>query len=220
VKPVPVIVLGCSGNCVDILDCMLETNRLAPQPVYEPLGFLDDNADLQGTSLHDYPILGPLKAVADFPQAFFVSAIGSAQSFRAKPRLLQSLGLPRERFVSICHPSAQVSRWAHLGLGCVILQQVTLAAGARLDDHVVVLPSSVVSHDAHIEDYCILAGGVIVSGFTHVESNCYLGAGSVIRERVRLGAGALIGMGSVVVSSVPAGQTVIGNPARCRPPTS
>lgn len=218
-KPIPVIVLGCSGNCVDILDSMLENNRLSDQPVYEPLGFLDDNQDLQATSLHGYPVLGPLRAAVNFPQAFFVSAIGSAQSFRHKPRLLQSLGLPRERFVSICHPSAQVSRWARIGLGCVVLQQVTLAAGAQLDDHVVVLPSSVVSHDAQIGDYSILAGGVIVSGFTRIESNCYLGAGSVIRERLTIGSGALIGMGSVVVRSVAAGQTVVGNPARSKPQT-
>jgi sugar O-acyltransferase (sialic acid O-acetyltransferase NeuD family) len=213
----PVVILGCSGNCVDILDSMLACNRAAGSERYRPLGYLDDDPARQGQSLYGFPVLGPLSMLAELPDPLVITAIGSSTSFASKPALLHSLKLPRERFVSVIHPSAAVSEWAQIGLGCAIFQQATLCAGSRLDDHVVILPGSVVSHDAHIGDCSILAGGVIVSGFVRVESNCYLGAGSTIRERLTIGSGSLVGMGSVVVRSVLPGAVVMGNPARQRP---
>jgi putative colanic acid biosynthesis acetyltransferase WcaB len=41
-----------------------------------------------------------------------------------------------------------------------------------------------------------------------------IGANSVILGPIRIGSDAVIGAGSVVVKDVPAGATVVGNPAR------
>lgn len=204
-----VVILGCSGNCVDILDAMLTANQQAEQEIYQPLGFLDDRPSTD--QLQGFPVLGPLKLAEQLDDAYFITAIGSSASYRNKPALLS---LPRQRYVTVIHPSASVSRWARLGAGCAILQQVTIANNAELGDHVVVLPASVISHDARVDSYSILAGGVIVSGFVHVQENCYLGAGATIRERLVIGARTLVGMGSVVVKNVPPDSKIMGNPAR------
>lgn len=210
----PVVILGSSGNSIDILDSMLEVNRQLGHEKFKPLGFLDDRAD-PGTRVHGLPVLGPLAGASSLDsQVLFSTAIGSSASYRAKPTLLSELGLPWERFATIIHPSASVSQWAELGRGCLILQQCTLSAGCRLGDHVVLLPGCRISHDTVVEDYNVLATGVILSGHVRVAPNCYLGAGSLVRERLQLGEGCLVGMGSVVVKSVGAGQRVAGNPAR------
>jgi maltose O-acetyltransferase len=41
-----------------------------------------------------------------------------------------------------------------------------------------------------------------------------IGAGAIILPGVKIGEGGIVGAGSVVMSDVPAGMTVIGNPAR------
>ncbi|MBX3166365.1 MAG: acetyltransferase [Candidatus Eremiobacteraeota bacterium] len=207
----PIVILGSGSHGIDILDSLLEANRI--QERYRPLGFLDDRP--AQASVHGFPILGGLAAVSDFdPQVQFVTAIGSPTSYRDKPALLDRLGIARERWASVIHPSSSVSQWAAIGRGCVILQQCTLSAGCRLGDQVVMLPGCRVSHDTEVSDYNTLATGVILSGFVEVERNCYLGAGSLVRERLRLGEGCLLGIGSVVVKSVAAGERVAGNPAR------
>lgn len=43
-----------------------------------------------------------------------------------------------------------------------------------------------------------------------------IGGGSVILPGVVIGENAIVGAGSVVTRNVPAGQTVVGNPARAR----
>jgi sugar O-acyltransferase (sialic acid O-acetyltransferase NeuD family) len=207
----PLVILGSGTHGIDILDCLLELNRHSHD--YQPLGFLDDKPAQQ--SVHGFPVLGGLAEVGRFgPEVQFVTAIGSVASYRSKPALLEGLGLPRERFATVIHPSASVSQWAEVGHGCVILQQCTLSAGCRLHDQVVLLPGCRVSHDTVIEDYNTLATGVILSGYVQVERNCYLGAGSLVRERLRLGEGSLVGMGSVVIGSLQPGSRVAGNPAR------
>ena len=206
----PIVILGSGAHGVDILDSLLECNRISER--YRPLGFLDDRT--QG-SVRGLPVLGRLADVTQFDsEVQFVTAIGSSTSYRAKPPLLEKLSLPPERWATVVHPSASLSQWAKLGRGCVVLQQCTLSAACELGDQVVLLPGCRISHDARVEDYNILATGVILSGHVHVGRNCYLGAGSLVRERLRLGEGCLVGMGSVVVKPVGPGEVVAGNPAR------
>jgi acetyltransferase-like isoleucine patch superfamily enzyme len=47
-----------------------------------------------------------------------------------------------------------------------------------------------------------------------IEDDVWIGIGAIILKGVRVGRGARIGAGAVVTSDVPAGATVIGNPAR------
>ena len=210
----PIVILGSGTHGIDILDCLLESNRLSER--YRVLGFLDDRPT--DSSVHGFPVLGPLRGASGFEsEVQFVTAMGSASSYRNKPALVESLGIARERWATVVHPSASVSQWAEVGHGCVVLQQCTLSAGCRLGDQVVLLPGCRVSHDTLVGDYNTLATGVILSGYVDVERNCYLGAGSLVRERLRLGEGCLVGMGSVVVKSVAAGVRVAGNPARLLP---
>ena len=60
---------------------------------------------------------------------------------------------------------------------------------------------------------------VMCNGNVIIEDHVYVGAGAMIRQGrpdqpVIVGEGAVIGMGSVVLNDVPAGTTVVGNPAR------
>jgi sugar O-acyltransferase (sialic acid O-acetyltransferase NeuD family) len=77
---------------------------------------------------------------------------------------------------------------------------------------------SYVAHDCVIGDYVTFAPGVMCNGRVRIEDHAYIGTGVVLREGspdrpVVIGAGAVVGMGAVVTKSVPAGATVIGNPA-------
>jgi sugar O-acyltransferase (sialic acid O-acetyltransferase NeuD family) len=208
-----VVIFGTAGNCIDILDAMLAVNRARGRTVYECAGFLDDKPAAAGTRIHSVPLLGPLSMAATLRDTRFVNGIGSWRNFGRKREIIASAGVPDELFETIVHPSAQVSEFATLGAGTVLLQNAVVASGARLGRHVMVLPTSVVSHDAVIGDYSILAGAVCVNGAVEIGEACYLGSGTQVRERLRVGAGALCGMGSVVTRDVAAGETVAGVPA-------
>ncbi|MEZ5189600.1 MAG: NeuD/PglB/VioB family sugar acetyltransferase [Schumannella sp.] len=209
----PVIVLGAGGSCRDIVDAMLDVNRAAGERVFEPLGYLDDDPAKAGVVLGGVPVLGPLSSWGEHPEAFFVDGLNGVELTRRKRGILEGLGIPRERFVTVVHPTASVSAMATLGAGSVILQNATVNSAARIGDHVMVLPGSVISHDTVVGDYSYLTPGVVLAGYVEVGEGAYLGARSAVHHRVAIGAGAVVGMGSVVLHDVPAGATVKGVPA-------
>lgn len=210
----PIIILGTGGNCIDILDTLLDINDAHAHPVYHCLGFLDDDPNKHGTLIAGVPVLGALDAARDYPDVFLVNGIGSPHNFWKKADIIAKTGAPPDRFETIIHPSASVSRMARLGRGVVVFQQVAITSGVQIGDHVIILPQAVVSHDDVIGAYTSITGGVSISGNVEVGALCYLGTNCAVRGGVRIGARSLIGMGSMVLDDVPENSVMVGAPAR------
>lgn len=208
-----VVILGSSGTSLDILDTLRAINEAAGRERYRCIGLLDDNASLKGTVRNEVEVLGPM-SLAGSLDCFVVNGIGSSRSFIHKEAIVQKTGCLPERFLTVVHPTASVSRTAMLGAGTVVMQNAVVCSNARVGAHVVMLPCSVVSHDDIIGDYTCMATGVCISGGVHVGKCCYLGCNSAVIENVRVGDYSLVGMGSVVTRDVPENSAVVGNPAR------
>jgi sugar O-acyltransferase (sialic acid O-acetyltransferase NeuD family) len=211
---IPLVIIGTGGTSRDIFDVVCDINDADDVPAFECVAFLDDNASLWGQVLHGVPVRGPIRAARDFRGCLFVNGIGSPQNYSRKPELIAQLDMPADRFATIVHPTASVSRTARIGLGSVIFQHVTVASSARIGEHVVVLPNSIVSHDVDVGDYTCVAGGVSISGSARIGRGCYIGTKAAIIGGATIGDGSLVGMGSVVLRDVPPGIIAAGNPAR------
>lgn len=124
-----------------------------------------------------------------------------------------------------------IELWTIQADNTVVMDQAEIAAGAALSPFVTITSNikigkcfhanlySYVEHDCIIGDYVTFAPGVKCNGNIHIEDHAYIGAGAVIKQGTPdkplvIGKGAIVGMGAVVTKSIPAGVTVIGNPAR------
>lgn len=83
-----------------------------------------------------------------------------------------------------------------------------ITRGVIVEDDVFIGPRVVTLNDK-------LKGGPMV--YPRICRGAKIGGGSVILPGVTIGENAVVGAGSVVTKDVPAGATVIGNPARVRP---
>ena len=204
-----IVVLGTAGNSLDIAEAieLLGGGRSCA-------GFLDDDPAAAGREFLGLPVLGRLDEASRLKGHSFVNGIGSTRSFRAKPSIIERTGLSADRFETVVHPTACVSKSAAIGRGVAVLQHAFVGAKAALGDHVIVLPSAIVSHDARVGSFGCIAGGTCLSGGVTVEDLCYVGSNAALREGIRVGRGALVGMGSVVLSDIPPGETWAGVPAR------
>ena len=209
-----VVILGTGGNSVDILDTIDDINTAANGELLECIGFLDDDEALWDKAFHGTKILGPLLSARRFNECYFVNGIGSPANFRNKEAIITKTGIPKERFATIIHPSAVVSRTAQLGFGTVVFQHVTITSDASIGNHVIILPHAVISHNDVVGDYTCIATGVSISGGVRVGHSCYLGAGTTVIENIHIGDLCLAGMGSVILKDIPSNAVVVGNPAR------
>ncbi len=211
---IKVIVLGAGGNCRDIVDAMLEVNASAASAVYEPVGYLDDDAAKAGALLGGVPVLGPLSAASQYPDCQFVNGINGTALMPAKAGILEKTGIPIERFATVVHPRASVSKMAKVGEGSVIFQNVSICSNVTIGRHVAILPNSVVAHDCAISDGVYITANVSLAGYVAVGKAAYLGTSCSVMCRKEIGAEAIVGMGAVVLENVPARAIVAGVPAK------
>ncbi|MDO8607348.1 MAG: acetyltransferase [Phaeospirillum sp.] len=210
--PISLVILGASGNSADIIDMVAAINAAQNGEAFEVAGILDDRA--QGV-WHGVPVLGGLAgALALPPRTRFVNAIGSTNTHWKRDAIIAATSLAPEHFVSIIHPSAQVSASARLGLGVVLYPGVVVGASARLDSHALVLANSVINHDCVVGTHSCLASGILLSGGVRIGACAYLGAGANVLPGLTIGERTLVGAGAIVTRDVEADMVVAGSPAR------
>jgi sugar O-acyltransferase (sialic acid O-acetyltransferase NeuD family) len=207
------VVIGAGGFGRETVEAVRALNDTCKS--WRLLGYLDDEPARHGTVIDGMPVLGGLAELNHLPDAFVVVCTGRPDNYFSRPRIVAALGLPRERYATIVHPSASVSSTSRIGPGSVLLAHVALTASVTVGSHVAVMPHVTMTHGCVIADFATLASGVSLGGNTRVGRCAYLGAGALIRESRSIGMGALVGMGAVVTRDVPDCEVWAGVPARC-----
>ena len=210
------LLVGAGGFAREAASAVLAVN--ATGPVWNLLGFLDDSPGLQGTRVSGVPVVGPIDAVADHPDAAVVLCTGRPDNYVSRRKIARRLGLPDDRYATIIHPTSTVGAGCTVGPGSVLLAHVDLTADVSIGRHVAVMPQVVLTHNSAVEDFATLGAGVRVGGGATVGSGAYVGSGACLRERITVGQLAMVGMGSLVTGDVPAERLWFGAPARDRGP--
>ena len=99
-----------------------------------------------------------------------------------------------------------------LNFNCVILDvvEVTIADGAQIGPAVQIYAAD------HPRDPVQRRGGLEFGRPVVIGRDAWIGGGAIILPGITIGDDALVGAGSVVTRDVPAGATVLGNPARLK----
>ena len=197
-----IIILGLAAHGPEMAEIVDRVN--AVEKTWNLLGFISPDGRKLGETVVDYPVLGGMEVLEDYPDAHVVP----------HGELAERLDVPRHRLVSLVDPSAFVSRTARTGAGCVIYPHCYIGPDAQLHDLVMCLSGCILNHDNVIEERVFFASGVTLAGYVHVESDSYMGQGCNCRQYVRIGHGSLVGMGAVVIEDVPPNSVMAGNLAR------
>jgi len=208
------VILGAGGMSREIADAVADINRVERQ--WNLLGFLDDDPAKHGKIVAGLPVLGPIDCARQHAAHYIVGVARVGDPWRRR-RIIERLALPRERFATIIHPSASISRSATIGVGTAILQYTVVTTDVVVGDHVLIHYNATISHDSVIEDFVTMAPGSLIAGSVRLCAGVYLGAGSQVINDVTVNEAAVVGLGAIVIRDVISGETVVGNPARALP---
>jgi sugar O-acyltransferase (sialic acid O-acetyltransferase NeuD family) len=183
---------------------------------YDIVAFIDDDPELYGDEIEGVPVRH-LKTVHDeFPEAKLFCAISEPKARLRSVDLAHALGYTFESFI---HESAVLGPSISIGEGCIISAGCILTTDVTLGNFVIINLQSTLGHDVQVGDYCTIGPGVRVGGYVNIMPRARVNMGALIvngskTDPVIIGPDAMVGAGSCVITSVRAGSSVFGNPAR------
>ncbi|BCW48486.1 sugar O-acyltransferase (sialic acid O-acetyltransferase NeuD family) [Arthrobacter sp. 1088] len=202
------LLIAASGLAREVLAMVRNTGQ------YDVIGILDDDEDKLGRVVDGAHVLGPIRDALTFPHAMLLVCIGSGRGRESVVMRLRTLGLAEDRYATAIDSSVHPPEGCRIGLGSILLANVTMTASVTVGSHVVAMPGVTLTHDDVVSDFATLAAGVSLGGNVHIGRAAYIGMNASVRERRTVGAGATIGMGAAVLTDVPDEETWAGVPAR------
>ena len=202
---------GCGRSLMPVARQQLQRDGLTAE-----LYFIDDRFD-QPTVWNGHPAVN----YASFQQlqASSKHVVIAIANSRIREKIALQLQQDEIKMWSICADNVVLMDEVDLGEGSALSPFVTVTSNIRIGMCYHANLYSYVEQDCLIGDYVTFAPGVKCNGNIHIHDHAYIGAGAVIKQGTPnqplvIGQGAVVGMGAVVTKSVPAGVTVVGNPAR------
>ncbi len=206
------VVLGAGGFGRETVEAVRALTDAGPR--WRLAGYLDDDPARHGTVIDGVPVLGGMEELDKMPDVSVVVCTGRPDNYVSRPRIVESLNIPPERYATIVHPSASVSSTSRVGPGTVLLAQTVLTAAVTIGSHVAIMPHVILTHGDVIGDFATMASGVCLGGNVQVGRCAYIGAGALVREDRSIGSRALVGMGAIVTRDIPPHEIWAGVPAR------
>ena len=203
------LIVGAGGHGKVVLDILRAGGH------HRPVGFVDADPRLHGTTVGGLPVLGGVhqlrRLVGPHKLVAAVIAIGDNRARAGYADAVTDAGL---RLTTAVHPSAVVAESAVLGVNVVVAAGAIVCAEARVGDHAIVNTAATVDHECEIGPGVHVCPGAHLAGRVRVEAGALIGLGASVIQCLRIGAGATVGAGAVVIRDVPPGVTVVGVPAR------
>ncbi|ONG38526.1 acetyltransferase [Alkanindiges hydrocarboniclasticus] len=205
-------VYGASGFGKEVMPLV---RQQFPHLATEQFVFIDDSNNIQ--QLNGYKVLS-FDQFIQHKASIKKVTIAIANS-KVREELIEKLNTESIQHLDVKAENVIRLDDVMIGKGSILCPFVCLTSNIKIGKFFHANIYSYIAHDCIIGDYVTFAPGVKCNGNIIIEDHAYIGTGAVIKQGTPdkplvIGKGAVVGMGAVVTKSVPAGVTVIGNPAR------
>jgi len=203
------LIIGASGHGKVLMDCALSMG------IYTEIVFTDRNPSLVEKNILGFRILhdpGDSRLAETMPRdcSDVIVAVGDNRNRMKEASRFREYGYG---FATLIHPSAVVSRFAHIGEGTAILSNSVINAYAYVGESCIINTSAVVEHDCVLREGVHLSPGAVMGGNVYIGKMSWVGAGASICNNIHIGENVIIGAGAAVISDIEDNCLAVGVPA-------
>ena len=197
-------IVGAGGFGREAVWTVERINKAAQQPIWNVIGFADDDPKKASGNFEGYPLLGSVEKTArDFPGASVFIAVGNNEIRRKLYAELRGFDFP-----ALIDPSAQVSPTTDFKHGTFIAVEAVVSVGTEIGKFVIINARAGVGHDSKVGDFANIAPGVSLSGHTEIGEDVFMGTNSCTAPGMKVGAGAVVACGTPVLKNVEPNTTL------------
>ena len=138
--------------------------------------FLDDVVDVV---VDGAPVIGKTCDLASFFPEYRLLIVTIGNN-KLRERLYQKAATIGYTFPNIVHPTAYISPHAHIGSGCVILNNAMVQNNAKCGDGCILNPGVELHHDSTIGSYCLVYTNSVIRSLTSVGSRVRIGSTATV----------------------------------------
>lgn len=206
-----VVIVGAGGFGREVLEIFKDQNKISQ--TWNMLGFIDENEELHGKIINNYPVLGGFDWLRKHMSNNLgcVVAIGTCEIRKQVVEKLQEIGV---NFYNAIHPSVIIKGFVEIGKDVVVQAGSIIAVNSRIGDHVHINFNCSIGHDADIRSYCTINPMVATNGYDCLHEGVYVGTGAKFIQGLSVGRWSTIGAGAVVIEDIPENVVAVGVPAR------
>jgi sugar O-acyltransferase (sialic acid O-acetyltransferase NeuD family) len=204
-----IIIFGAEGLAKDTYSLILENNDNIKSVFgckFNIIGFVDEFN--YNRELFELPVKNNINEFDK--KSYVIIAFGSP-----KGKKNTKLKLDNEvQYVNIVNADTYINKTVDLGIGNIIMNNVSISGNVRIGNHICIYYQSCMSHDCTIGDYSTICPGVTVCGNVNIGEGCFIGAGTVIKEKINIVDNVIIGAGSLVLKDIKEEGVYYGHPIR------
>jgi len=205
-----VAVIGGGGHSKVIIDILEKMGGM------RIVGIVDANLPMDQHVL-GYEVLGRdadlCRLISDRGIQGLVMAIGDNWRRSRIVASIQSI-CPTIEFPNAIHPSAELAKNVHLGIGSVFMAGCVVNSEAAIGNFCILNTNCSVDHDGKVGDFASFAPNSCAGGAVKVGDFTAVCLGANIIDRLTIGSHTVVGAGATVLCDLPSHVVAYGTPAR------
>lgn len=206
-----IAIFGAGGFGMEIACLIKQINK--NNPVWNLVGFFDDNATLQGTKNKYGEVLGGIDTLNLYDKELAVAiAVGNPSVVRI---IVDKITNEKIWFPNLVAPDVVIMDEENfsVGEGNIICSKCWISCNVHFGDFNILNVGCVVGHDVKFDSFNSLMPSVNISGEVTVGEENYFGVASVVLQQKKIGCKTVIGANSLIIKNTKDGRTYMGNPA-------
>lgn len=195
-------IVGAGGFGREAVWTVERINNSQPQPIWNIIGFADDDPSKATGNFEGYPMLGAVEKVSkDHPGSSVLIAIGDNKIRRKIYDRLRGHDFP-----VFIDPAAQVSPTAEFQHGVFVAPEAIISVGTMIGKFAIVNARSGIGHDSVVGEFSNICPGVSISGHTVLGKDVFMGTNSCTAPGIKIGDGAVVSCAMPVLKNLESGS--------------
>ncbi len=186
------ILIGGGGHCRSVIDVIEQEGRFG-------IAGIVDNAELVGTDVLNYKVIGSDEDLAELAQQYkyAIITVGQIRSSSTRRKLFELAKQAGFILPVIISSRAYVSKSSYIDEGTVVMHDALINANVQVGKNCIVNTKALIEHDCVIEDDCHISTGAVINGGVLIKKRSFIGSQAVTREAMVIQESSFVKAGSL-----------------------